>query len=152
MLSVIVDARADPQSLPVLLSVLTMGAVDGLVRDLVIAASASSPLIDALCEETGAEVVLGGLEAAAARVRHDRVMVVPAALRLKTGWIASINDHLVRGGVDALVMGEGKGGLIGALTSAPYGVLTERSQLEGLAQAQLKGLRSRLRGRVPRIG
>lgn len=152
MLSVIVDARAEPRSLPVLLSVLTMGAVDGLVRDLVIAATATSALIEALCEETGAEVVLGGLEAAAAHVRHDRVMVFPAALRLKVGWIASINDHLARGGADALIFGEGKGGLIGALASPPYGVLTERSRLEGLAQAELKALRRRLRGRVARIG
>ncbi|MDB5452666.1 MAG: hypothetical protein JWO33_1244 [Caulobacteraceae bacterium] len=151
MLSVIVDARAAPENLPVLLAALTMGAVDGVVRDVVIAAQETSPLIEALCEETGAEVALGGLGAAAAQARHERVLVLPAALRPKMNWIATLNDHLARGGQDALLIGEGAGGLLGVLSSAPYGVLTERSRLDGLVETELKGLRRRLRGPVPRL-
>jgi len=152
MLSVIVDACRAEQELPALIMALTPGAMDGVVRDVVIVAPASTPMIEAICEETGAEAVHGGFGAAAAKARHERVLVLPADLRLKRGWIAAMNDHLARGGRDALVMGEGAGGLKGLLTFAPYGLLMERERLAGLAHADLKMLRRRQRAPVARLG
>lgn len=151
MLSVIIDAYAAQEELPALLMALTPGAVDGLVRDVVIAAPATTALIEALCEETGAEVTLDGYAAAAALARHERLLVAPADLRLRNGWIAVVKDHLARGGKDALVMGEAAGGLAGLLRAQTCGMLTDRSRLEGLAHAQLQGLRRRLRGPVARL-
>lgn len=144
MLSVIIDARASEQDLPALLAALTPAAVDGLVRDLVIVAD-PSPLVSALCEETGAEIA-GGLAEGATRARYDRLLVLPAAMRLKTGWIAALSDHLYRGGAAALLAGAG-GGLF---RPAPVGLLAFRNQV--LAHADLQGLRRGLGRGAVRIG
>ncbi len=152
MLSVIVDAHSDQQALPALLLALTPAAMDGVVRDVVIAAPAASPMIEAVCEETGAEAVFGDLGAAAKAARHERVLVLPAGLRLKDGWIAILKDHLARGGQDAVLAGEEGGGLFSALRPAPFGVLTERSRLAGLAHSELKALRKGLRRPLARLG
>ena len=152
MLSVIVDAYASEQELPVLMAALTPAAMDGVVRDVVIAAPATSPMVEAICEETGAEVTHGGFGQAAVMARHDRLLVLPASLRLRAGWIGVLNDHLARGGGDALVIGQGQGGLRDLWRTPPYGLLMERARLSGLAHAQLKALRRRLRAPVTRLG
>lgn len=151
MLSVIIDASSAQQELPALLMALTPAAVDGLVRDVMIAAPATTEMIAAVCEETGAEVVHGGYGAAAGKVRSERVLVLPAALRLRAGWIGVVKDHLARGGRDAVLIGQGEDGLKGLLRPAPFGVLTERTRLDGLAHAQLQDLRRRLPGPVARL-
>ena len=54
MLTVIIDARDDAERLPALLAQLTAGAVDGLVRQVLIVAAEGQAGIGDLCEETGA--------------------------------------------------------------------------------------------------
>ncbi len=145
MLSVIVDARSGSRKLPALLAQLTAGAVDGLVREVLILAPPGEAMA-AICEDTGAER-FDDLAAACRRARSERLMVLPEELRLRDGWIGSINDHLAAGGEAALVEGLSKGGLF---RRGPYGVLTRRDRaLEG---ADLHVLRRRLGLRPNRVG
>jgi hypothetical protein len=148
MLSVIVDAAGSEADLPILLSTLTPAAMDGVVRDVVIAAPAVTPLIAALCEETGAEVALGGLAAAAGVARYDRLLLLPAGLRLRSGWIASLKEHLARGGGAARLFGE----RAGVLRAGPYGVLVAKAQVAALAHSDLKRLGRQLGPGAARIG
>ena len=78
MLTVIIDARDDAERLPALLAQLTAGAVDGLVRQVLIVADAGQAGIGELCEETGAEPS-PTLEAAAQTARADRLLVQPGS-------------------------------------------------------------------------
>ncbi|ODT86663.1 cell wall biosynthesis glycosyltransferase [Phenylobacterium sp. SCN 70-31] len=148
MLSVIIDARRGAPELPVLLAQLTAGAVDGLVRQVLLVAGPGQAGIDLLCEETGAEAH-DSLEAAAAAARAEWLVVAPADFRLRDGWIKALETHLAAGGGAALVSGLGPGGLLGR---SPWAVLVERRRLEHRRGADLKRLRRDLGLRPVRIG
>lgn len=148
MLSVIIDARAGAHGLPGLLAQLTAGAVDGLVRQVLIVAANGQPGIGELCEDMGAEAS-PTFEAAAAVSRSDRLLVLPADLRLRDGWIKALEAHLTRSAEPALVTGFSDRGLF---ARRPFGVLVERRRLEGRGGADLQGLRRDLGPRARRIG
>lgn len=148
MLTVIIDARDDAQRLPALLAQLTAGAVDGLVRQVLIVAADGQAGIDDLCEEMGAEAH-ASLEAAAKAARAEQLLVLPADFRLRDGWIGSLEGHLTRSGEGAVVSGLAEGGLFGR---RPFGVLVERGRLEGRRGADLQRLRRDLGLRARRIG
>ena len=137
MLTVIIDARTEPERLPDLLGQLTAGAVDGLVRQVFIVAEVGQADIADLCEETGADVQ-PTIEAASALARADWLAVLPASFRLRDGWIGSLTGHLGRGGQGALMLGLSDGGL---LARRAYGVLVERSRVTGGQGTDLKRLR-----------
>lgn len=128
MLSVIIDARAGAERLPALLAQLTAGAVDGLVRQVLLVAAPGQAGIDVLCEETGADGH-PTLPAAARAARAERLMVLPPDFRLRDGWIGSLEAHLAAGGAQAVVVGLREGGL---LSRTPTGLLVERGLLEQL--------------------
>lgn len=129
MLSVIIDARRDADRLPALLTQLTAGAVDGLVRQVAIVASPGQAGIDALCEDMGADAH-PGIAAAARAARQAQVLLLPAGFRLRDGWIAALDAHVAAGGADALVAGLKDGGL---LSRTPTALLVERGLLQQLA-------------------
>jgi len=148
MLSVIIDARDYPDGVPALLAQLTAGAVDGLVRQVLIVAQDDAPGIDALCEDMGAEAH-ATLETAAKAARADQLMILPGDFRLRDGWIKAIDSHLTRGGAPAVVSGFADAGLFGR---RPFGVLVERGRLEGRRGADLQRLRRELGLRARRVG
>jgi hypothetical protein len=148
MLCVIIDARSEAERLPALLGQLTAGAVDGLVRQVLIVAAEGQAGIAELCEETGADAH-PTLEAAAQAARVDHLLVLPADFRLRDGWIGSLDGHLARNGEAALIAGLGQGGLFGR---RPFGVLLERRRLQGRRGADLQRLRRDLGLRARRIG
>lgn len=147
MLSVIIDAGEAPRGLALLLAQLTAGAVDGLVREVFIAGPVEPALLDALCDETGAEPA-ATVAAAVGRAKSQMLLVLPAELRLRDGWIRQIGDHLARGGTGGVVVGLG-GGL---LRPGPLGVLVERGRAASVGGADLQRLRRALGLRPQRLG
>jgi hypothetical protein len=147
MLSVIIDARIGDQGLPRLLGQLTSGVVQGLVRQVAIVAAAG-PALEALCEDTGADLH-PTLEAAAAAARCEHLLVVPADFRLRDGWIGAFEAHLAARGAEAVVTGLSDGGLF---ARRPFGVLVERRRLDGGGGADLKRLRRDLGLGARRLG
>ncbi|HEX3365436.1 hypothetical protein [Phenylobacterium sp.] len=143
MLSVIVETADAGDRLPALLAALTSAAVEGLVREVLIAGGGPPELLAVLREETGAELaddLAAGLQAS----RSDRLLVVPAKIRLKPGWLELLAKHLHSGGGDALLIGEG-----GFFGEKPFGVLIGRGPAVALAHPDLKRLRGQLgRGAV----
>ena len=148
MLTAIIDARTQTQSLPALLAQLTAGAVDGIVRQVLIVAGDDAPGIDELCEDMGAEQH-PSIEAAAGAARGEWLIVLPADFRLRDGWIGALNGHLQRGGPAAVVQGFSDNGLFGR---KPFGVLVERRRLQGGRGADLQRLRRDLGLGPRRIG
>ncbi len=140
MLTVIIDARTRAAPLPVLLSQLTAGAVDGLVRQVQILAALEQPGIAELCEDMGAETHVS-LEHAARAARGEWLMALSADFRLRDGWIGALNDHLAQGGREAVVAGLGG-----------RGVLVERRRVLRLERADLHRLRRGLGLWPRRIG
>lgn len=144
MLSVIVETAEAGDRLPALLAALTSLAVEGLVREVAIAGGGPPELLEVLREETGAELVddlSGGILAA----RSEQLLVLPAKIRLRAGWLEILARHLKGGGGEALILGEPEG----FLRARPFGVLLARSAAAGLAHPDLNGLRGQLsRGAV----
>ncbi len=143
MLSVIVETGEAGDRLPALLGALTSAAVDGLVREVLIAGGGPPELLAVLREETGADLA-DGLAQALAAARSDRLLILPAKIRLRSGWLEALGGHVRSGGDDALIVGEG-----GAFSGRCYGVLIGRGTAQGLAHPDLKRLRGELgRGAV----
>jgi hypothetical protein len=138
MLSVIVETADAGDRLPALLSALTSLAVEGLVREVLIAGGGPPELLAVLREETGAELA-DDLATALAAARSDRLLVIPAKIRLKPGWLELLAKHLRSGGGDALLIGEG-----GFFGEKPFGVLIGRAPAVALTHPDLKRLRGEL--------
>ena len=143
MLTVIVEAGDSADRLPALLGCLTSAAVDGLVREVLIAGGGPPELLAVLREETGAELVTS-IAGAAADARSDQILLLPAAIRLKPSWLAILGDHVRNGGGEAIILGVG-----GFLRPGPFGVLANRPRV--LAHPDLKRLRRNLGGRAARL-
>jgi len=137
MLTVIVETGEAAERLPGLLAQLTSAAVDGLVREVVIVGGPAD-LLDVLREETGADLA-ADLAAAIAAARSDRLLILPATLKLRSDWLAALGRHLREGGGAALLVGEG-----GALSGRGYGTLIGKAAAAGLARPDLKRLRRKL--------
>ena len=76
--------------------------------------------------------------------RSERLLVLPAKIRLRPGWLEALARHMRGGGGDAVIEGEA-----GFLQAKPYGLVLDRSVAAGLARPDLKGLRGKLaRGAV----
>jgi hypothetical protein len=146
MLSVIVEATGEGERLPGVLAVLTTAAVEGLVREVILAGGGPADLLEVLREETGAELAATVGEAVRA-ARSELLLVIAADFRPRLGWIEALNLHLRGGGRDAVLAGEGGG----FLKPASFGVLIGRAKASALAHPDLKRLRGQLRG-APRIG
>ena len=129
MLTVIIDARTRAARLPLLLSRLTAGAVDGLVRQVLILAAPDQPGIAELCEDMGAGAHPTFAEAARV-ARAEWLMVLSADFRLRDGWIGALSDHLASGKREAAMVGRGG-----------RGVLVERGRALGLEGTDLNRLR-----------
>jgi hypothetical protein len=143
MLSVIVETADAGDRLPALLAALTSLAVEGLVREVLIAGGGPPELLAVLREETGAELA-DDLASGIAVARSERLLVLPAKIRLKSGWLELLAKHLRTGGGDAVIVGEG-----GFFGEKPFGVLTARTTAASLAHPDLKRLRGQLgRGTV----
>ena len=130
MLTVIVEARTDADRLAGLLAQLTGGAVEGVVRQVLIVGPREG-LIAELCEATGAEAA-GDWAQAMQAARSDLLLAAPAALRLREGWIEAVMRYVADGGRAAIVRGQGRAA----------GVLVERARAVG--ERDLRGLRRQL--------
>jgi phage tail sheath gpL-like len=145
MLSVIVETADAAERLPALLAALTSAAVDGLVREVLIAGGGPPELLAVLREETGAELA-DDLAAAIAAARSARLLVLPARIRLRRGWLEALGGHLRSGGGDAVIVGEAA-----VFGDKPFGVLLTRTAAAGLAHPDLKRLRGQLGRGAPRL-
>jgi hypothetical protein len=145
MVTAIIEAGDDPERLPALLAALTPAAVDGVVREVIIAGGGPPDLLTVLRDETGAELAADVGEAVA-RARSAWLLVLPAAIDLKTGWIEALGRHLQAGGGPAVIPGEGGGWF----RKAPEAALIGAEAARRLAQPDLQKIRRSLGGRRAR--
>lgn len=155
MLSIIIDTTDAEDRLAGLLAALTPAAVEGLAREVLVVdetrAEVVAAEVDALCEDMGAEIV-GDLGSAVERAKSDWLLVLPADIRFRSGWIEELSDHLAKGGREAILVGEAKSGLLGGMAAKPAGVLVSKAAASGLNDPDLQGLRRKLGARAVRLG
>jgi hypothetical protein len=96
MLSIVITPAGGPADLARLLGQLIPAAVDGLVRDVLLAGPAEGVVLE-LCEEAGV-VVCPDRGQAEGGARSDWLMVLPQDFRLPEGWTAQAAAAATRGG------------------------------------------------------
>ena len=141
MISVVVPAAGSDRDLAALLSALVPAAVDGLVREVLVADGGSSAAAAAICEDAGADVV-ADLAAAVRRAKGDYVLALPVSLRLRPGWDESVRRHLEDGGGAALLVAREPGLLERLAGPKLAGVLARAQGLDGVGD--LAALRRRV--------
>jgi hypothetical protein len=146
MLSVIVASGNDGRPLPGLMAALTSAAVEGLVREVVIAGGGPADLLAVLREETGAELA-PDLAAAIGRSRSDLLLILAAGFRPRPRWLEALGRHLRAGGREALLQGEGGG----FLRPAASGLIVARGRAAALAHPDQKRLRALVGPAAPRL-
>jgi len=147
MISVVVPAAGSDRDLAALLSALVPAAVDGLVREVLVADGGSSAAAAAICEDAGADVV-ADLAAAVRRAKGDYLLALPVSLRLRPGWDESVRRHLEDGGGPALLVAREPGFLERLTGPKLAGVLARTEPLAGAAPSDLAALRRHV-GRAP---
>lgn len=148
MLSVIIPALNGGRDLQRLLAALVPAAVDGLVREVIVADGGSTDETADLCEDAGALLIKGGIVAAATQAKAEKVLIIPADLRLPHGWARRLAEHMERSPDGALIVGESDN-LWNRLTGKPFALMLPRA--DAVEAGDLPALRRRL-GPVARIG
>lgn len=159
MISVILPAVAPVHALAQILAQLVPAAVDGLVKEVLIA-GAAEPGLDALIEDSGARFVAASgdrgalLAAGAAMARGDWILALDAARGLPESWRGPVEAHLA-GGAGAAALLVPAGGLLARLAAAPLGLLVQRLDYAATAgfggSAPEKALAGRLKARRLRL-
>ena len=92
MFSVLIPARNQFEDIQRLLSDLTPAAVDGLIRDVLVADSGSEDPTAIFCEDAGVDLVQGGLVAAARIAKSNWLLILPATFRVDSDRLKALLD------------------------------------------------------------
>lgn len=149
MISVIVPADDSDEALAGLFAALVPAAVDGLVKDVVVAAHAPSEATRLLCEDAGARLISGTIDRAAREARGEWLLLVAPQMRFGGRWREAVADHLAESSRPALILPPAQPGWRGAFGRAKGAGLLVRKNAFGEADGDLAGLRRRFgRGAV----
>lgn len=159
MISVILPAVAPAHALAQILAQLVPAAVDGLVKEVVIAGVAE-PGLEALVEDSGARFVTASgdrgalLSAGAEVVRGDWILALDPSRGLPESWRGPVEAHLA-GGAGAAALLVPASGLLAWLAAAPLGLLVRRLDYAATGgfsgQGPEKALAARLKARRVRL-
>jgi glycosyltransferase involved in cell wall biosynthesis len=136
MLSVIIPTCDSAAALQGLLAVLVPAAVDGLVREVICADAGSTDPTAEICEDAGAQLLTGGLVAAARVAKGEWVLVLPPEIQLQRDWVEALKAHLTRGKRPAVLRGVREPGFAARFRSVPTGLLAETVKLTGRAETR----------------
>lgn len=93
MISVIVPTLNNAATLPACLGALVPAAVDAIVTEVIVVDGGSTDATLAIIEDAGAKRA-ATVEAAVAAAKADWLLLLPATVRLETGWDAEAAAHL----------------------------------------------------------
>jgi len=97
MISAVLATLNDERRLGETLAALVPAAVDGLVRQVIIADAGSTDQTGAIADDCGATIVTGDLQAGLAEAREAWVLVLDAGARLPPGWDREVRAQMAGG-------------------------------------------------------
>ena len=152
MLTVIIPTHNQAAELATLLEALVPAAVDGLVREVIVADGGSTDLTLEICEDAGAVVVTGGIAEAARAAKAEWVLLAPVTLQLAPTWMDGLKAHLSKGRRGVVLSGRREPGLLARLRPAPTAVLISGEALSrGAGEDDVAALVRKLGAGLPRI-
>ena len=94
MLSVLIETRNDEEALVRTLASLVGGAVEGMVREVIVCDAGSTDRTHDVADEAGCRYVAeGGIAAGIAQAKGDWLLLLEPGARLEQGWIDSVAAH-----------------------------------------------------------
>ena len=97
MISVVIATFNDERTLGQTLSALVTAAVDGLVREVILADAGSTDDTLEIADDAGARVARGDVDAAIGVARSDWLLIVDVALPAPSGWDEAVAAHINAG-------------------------------------------------------
>jgi glycosyltransferase involved in cell wall biosynthesis len=95
MLSVLMETRNDEERLAVTLASLVGGAVEGMVREVVVCDAGSTDRTRDVAEHAGCRIMAGGgIAMGIAQARSDWLLFLEPGARLEEGWIEAVATHI----------------------------------------------------------
>jgi hypothetical protein len=93
MLTVLIETLNDEEGLARTLASLVGGAVEGVVRDVVVCDSGSTDQTHRVAEHAGCHYVSGGIAAGISQAKGDWLLLLEPGARLAEGWIDEVAAH-----------------------------------------------------------
>jgi glycosyltransferase involved in cell wall biosynthesis len=95
MLSVLMETRNDEERLAVTLASLVGGAVEGMVREVIVCDAGSTDRTRDVAEHAGCRIMAdGGIAVGVAQARSDWLLFLEPGARLEEGWIEAVAAHI----------------------------------------------------------
>ena len=155
MISVVIATQDHERLLGPVLSALVPAAVDGVVRQVIVADGGSTDATLEIAKDSGADVLelSGSIEARLAvgcgRAKGDWLLILDPSVAPPPGWEAAARAHIEQGSDKAAWFAPTRGGLFGGPPKA-HGLLVSRRLLNE-AGGYSAGLLRRLGGRLSRL-
>lgn len=96
MLSVIIETRDHEAELARTLATLVSGAVEGLVREVIVCDTGSHDATLKVADHAGCRVVGGGMAEAVRTAKAEWLLVLEPGARLMEGWMDPVAAHMAR--------------------------------------------------------
>jgi len=96
MLSVLIETRNDEEGLARTLASLVGGAVEGVVRDVIVCDAGSTDQTHRVAEHAGCHYVTGGIGAGIGQAKGDWLLLLEPGARLAEGWIDEVVAHTAK--------------------------------------------------------
>jgi glycosyltransferase involved in cell wall biosynthesis len=101
MLSVLIETMNDEEGLARTLASLIGGAVEGVVRDVIVCDAGSTDQTHRVAEHAGCHFGTGGIAAAIGQAKGDWLLFLEPGARLAEGWIDEVVAHTAKQAVPA---------------------------------------------------
>ncbi|RWE33265.1 glycosyltransferase [Mesorhizobium sp.] len=96
MLSVLIETRNDEEGLARTLASLVGGAVEGMVRDVIVCDAGSTDQTHRVAEHAGCHYVAGGIAVGIGHAKGDWLLILEPGARLAEGWIEEVARHTAK--------------------------------------------------------
>ena len=96
MLSVLIETRNDEEGLARTLASLVGGAVEGVVRDVIVCDAGSTDQTHRVAEHAGCAYIAGGIAVGIAQAKGDWLLLLEPGARLAEGWTEEVVAHTAR--------------------------------------------------------
>lgn len=97
MLSVLIETENDEEGLARTLASLIGGAVEGIVREVIVCDAGSTDQTHRVAEHAGCHYVAkGGLAAGIRQAKSEWLLLLEPGARLAEGWIDEVSNHTAR--------------------------------------------------------
>ena len=93
MLSVLIETRNDEDGLAQTLASLISGAIEGVVREVIVCDNGSTDQTGKVADHAGCSYISGGIAAGVRQAKGDWLLLVEPGARLVDGWMEGVVAH-----------------------------------------------------------